>query len=170
MEDVVQIRVGRHVTGIIGLKTALAETAEQCRDMPPGQVAKVLLEKLSQNNYIPQSVAADYEKAFLTAYLQYLGLPVTEPFSRELQIKVLGPGCPQCERLEKEIMDVMAETGITADLAHVRDIAEIGRYGVMGTPALVINGRVKAVGSVPPREKLKLLLQQASQASIAQDE
>lgn len=170
MEDVVQIRVGRHITGIIGLKTALVETAEQCRDMPPDKVAKVLLAKLSQNNYIPQSVASDYEKAFLTAYFQHLGLPVTESSSRELQIKVLGPGCPQCERLERDIMDVMAETGIKADLEHVRDIAEIGRYGVMGTPALVINGRVKAVGSVPPREKLKMLLRQASQASIAQDE
>jgi protein-disulfide isomerase len=43
---------------------------------------------------------------------------------------------------------------LSADLEHVRDVKEIGRYGVMGTPALIINGRVKCVGSVPPREKI----------------
>lgn len=163
MEDVVQIRVGRHITGIIGLKKALAEAAVQCREMPRERIGKVLLEKLSGSNYIPQSVASDYEKAFLIAYLKHVGLPADEAPPEGLQIKVLGPGCPQCERLEKDIMDVMAETGITADLEHVRDLAEIGRYGVMGTPALVINGRVRAVGRVPSREKLRTLIQQASE-------
>ena len=51
-------------------------------------------------------------------------------------------------------MQVMNETGIIADMEHVRDIKEIGRYGVMGTPALIINGKVKSVGKVPPRASL----------------
>jgi protein-disulfide isomerase len=51
-------------------------------------------------------------------------------------------------------MEVLAEMDLSADLEHVRDIKEIGRYGVMGTPALIINGRVKCVGSVPPRDKI----------------
>ncbi|MBC8458518.1 MAG: thioredoxin family protein [Deltaproteobacteria bacterium] len=78
-----------------------------------------------------------------------------------MQIKVLGPGCVQCDRLEQELMLVMAEAGILADIEHVRDIKEIGRYGVMGTPALLINGQVKSVGKVPPKNKLKEWLKEA---------
>ncbi|MCF8142407.1 MAG: thioredoxin family protein [Deltaproteobacteria bacterium] len=71
-----------------------------------------------------------------------------------MQIKVLGPGCVQCDRLEQDLMQVMSETGVMADIEHVRDIKEIGRYGVMGTPALLINGRVKSVGKVPLKSKM----------------
>ena len=59
-------------------------------------------------------------------------------------------------------MAVMAEAGVVGALDHVRDLTEIGRYGVMGTPALVINGKVKAVGSVSPRAKLKAWIVQAA--------
>jgi len=52
-------------------------------------------------------------------------------------------------------MEVLAEMSLSADLEHVRDIKEIGRYGVMGTPALVINGKVVCVGTVPAKEKIK---------------
>lgn len=51
-------------------------------------------------------------------------------------------------------MAVMAEMNLAGDIEHVTDISEIGRYGVMGTPALVINGKVKSVGRVPPRTKM----------------
>ena len=55
----------------------------------------------------------------------------------------------------------MTEMNMPADLEHVTDITEIGSYGVMGTPALVINGEVKAVGSVPPKPKLRKWLREA---------
>jgi hypothetical protein len=55
----------------------------------------------------------------------------------------------------------MAETGTVADLEHVTDIKEIGRYGVMGMPALLVNGQVKSVGKVPPKNKLKEWLTEA---------
>ncbi|MBN1104161.1 MAG: thioredoxin family protein [Deltaproteobacteria bacterium] len=79
-----------------------------------------------------------------------------------MEIKVLGPGCAQCDRLEQELMSVMSESGIAADVEHVRDIKEIGKYGVMGTPALIINGKVKSVGKVPPRSKLKEWLSESN--------
>ena len=68
---------------------------------------------------------------------------------------MLGHGCARCDRLEQELIQVMAETGIMAGIEHVRDLKEIGKYGVMGTPALLINGMVKSVGKVPPTNKLK---------------
>ena len=49
----------------------------------------------------------------------------------------------------------MAETNLSADLDHVTDIKEIGRYRIMGTPALIINGKVMPVGRVPPKGKIK---------------
>ncbi|MBW2050131.1 MAG: thioredoxin family protein [Deltaproteobacteria bacterium] len=79
-------------------------------------------------------------------------------------IKVLGPGCVQCDRLDQELMQAMAEEGIMADMEHIRDIKEIGKYGVMGTPALIINGKVKSVGKVPPINKLKEWLKEAQDA------
>ncbi|MBW2093353.1 MAG: thioredoxin family protein [Deltaproteobacteria bacterium] len=78
-----------------------------------------------------------------------------------MEIKVLGPGCAQCDRLEKELIEVMAETNVIADVEHIRDIKEIGKYGIMGTPALLINGDVKSVGKVPPKTKLIEWLNQA---------
>ncbi|MBN1276133.1 MAG: thioredoxin family protein [Deltaproteobacteria bacterium] len=80
-----------------------------------------------------------------------------------MNIKVLGPGCAQCDRLEQELIQVMAETGILADIEHIRDIREIGKYGVMGSPALIINGDVKSVGNIPPKTKIIEWLRKADE-------
>jgi small redox-active disulfide protein 2 len=162
MSEVVQIMVGRHMTGIIGLKEALDEAVRVCRGQGDEQVGAVLTDLLSRRNYIPPAAAQIYVEAFVREYKKRVGLPVADAAVEGLQIKVLGRGCPQCERLTQEVMEVMAETGITGDLAHVKDLAEIGRYGVLGAPALVIDGEVKAVGSVPPKSKIKAWIEQAA--------
>jgi small redox-active disulfide protein 2 len=150
------------MTGIIGLTVALDAAVEQCDGMADEQVATVLVDLLSKRNYIPDAAAELYAEAFLREYKKHVGLPVTESGAEGLQIKVLGRGCPQCERLAQEVMEVMAETGITGDLEHVKNLAEIGRYGVLGAPALVIDGEVKTVGSVPPKSKIKAWIEQAA--------
>lgn len=162
MEEVTQIRIGKHVTGIIGLTAALDETAAHCAGMPDDQVAERLLEILSQHNYVESKFRDIYAQAFLREYKKHIGEPAPESINRGLEIKVLGMGCPQCDRLEQEVMAAMSETGIAGELEHVRHPAEIGRYGVMGSPALIINNAVKAVGSVPPREKIKAWIMQAA--------
>ncbi|OPX38232.1 MAG: hypothetical protein B1H12_03000 [Desulfobacteraceae bacterium 4484_190.2] len=78
-----------------------------------------------------------------------------------MEIKILGPGCVQCDGLEQTLMQVMAEINLIADIEHVRDIKEIGKYGVMGSPALLINGKVKSVGKVPHKAKIKEWLTEA---------
>ena len=75
-----------------------------------------------------------------------------------MEIKVLGSGCANCNKLEKMVMEVLNELNEKAEVAHVRDFKEIASYGVMRTPALVINGQVKFAGLVPPRDKLKELI------------
>jgi thiol-disulfide isomerase/thioredoxin len=109
---------------------------------------------LGKRNYIPDKVKESDAKAFLREFKKFLGKPFEEETPEGIQVKVLGPGCAQCDRLEQELMQVMAETEILAGVKYVQDIKEIGRYGVMGTPALIINGKVKSVGSVPPKNKL----------------
>jgi hypothetical protein len=65
-------------------------------------------------------------------------------------------------RREHEVMAVLAENNIDAELEHLSDPASIVRFGVMGTPALVNNCKVKIVGSVPTRDKIKAWLDQVA--------
>jgi len=150
--------------GIMGLKTVMEEMAEEYGDRPDQEVVETLLNRLGKRNYIPEKVKENYGKAFLREFKKFQGKPYEDEVQEGLVIKVLGPGCVQCDRLDQELMQAMAEEGIMADMEHIRDIKEIGKYGVMGTPALIINGKVKSVGKVPPINKLKEWLKEAQDA------
>ncbi|UCF86416.1 MAG: thioredoxin family protein [Desulfobacteraceae bacterium] len=139
----------------------MEEVAQEYGDKTDREVQEELLNRLCKRNYIPEKAREEYEQSFLREFKKFLGKPFEEEGPAGLEIKVLGPGCVQCDRLEQELMQVMAETEIMADIEHIRDIKEIGRYGVMGTPALLINGKVKSVGKVPPINKLKDWLKEA---------
>jgi small redox-active disulfide protein 2 len=69
-------------------------------------------------------------------------------------IKVLGKGCAKCDALEKLVREVLAESGVAATVEKVSDIREIAKSGVFSTPALVVDGVVKSVGSVPSRKEI----------------
>ena len=71
-----------------------------------------------------------------------------------MDIKILGPGCVNCQKVEKLVRDVVAETGAEADIEKVSDIMKIAQYGVFGTPAVVVDGVVKSVGKIPKREEI----------------
>ena len=75
-----------------------------------------------------------------------------------MHIKVLGPGCANCVRLEERTRAALAELGRDADVEKVTDYEEMLRYGVMQTPALVIDGEVVLSGKVPTARKLRTLL------------
>jgi len=64
-------------------------------------------------------------------------------------------GCHNCDRMEQDVREVLAELKMPGDLSHVTDPAEIAKYGLMGVPALVINGRVVCVGTLPDRNRIK---------------
>ncbi len=74
------------------------------------------------------------------------------------KILVLGPGCPKCEKLKKDVESVVRELGLEAEIGKVSDISEMMQYGVMSTPALVVDGEVKVVGKVPSVAELKKML------------
>ena len=71
-----------------------------------------------------------------------------------MEIKVLGPGCPKCQQVEKLVKEVVAEAGIEASVDKVTDTMEIAGYGVFGTPAVVIDGHVKSVGKIPEKKEI----------------
>ncbi len=155
MTNIVQIRVGKYKTGIIGLDDALKEIAEGNRHLTDQEIGTLLLEKLSRKNYIPSKAADLYQVSFLKEYKKFIGLPVSDNPFPGLEIKVLGAGCPSCDQLEQNLMALIEEIGIEADLEHIRDFKRISQYGVMALPAVVINGQVKVLGSVPSKAKLK---------------
>ena len=159
--DVTQISVGGHRTGIMGLKPILEEVARDFAARPEQEIKAALMERLGRSNNIVPSAKAAYEAAFFREYKKFIGEPMPEDPAGPIQIKVLGPGCPSCDKLEQDLMAVMAELNLSADLDHVRDVKEIASYGVMGNPALVINGKVVAVGRVPSKSQLKDWLQTA---------
>ncbi|KPL18415.1 MAG: hypothetical protein AMJ92_08110 [candidate division Zixibacteria bacterium SM23_81] len=72
-----------------------------------------------------------------------------------MTIRILGPGCMNCQRLASETMSAVAELQLAADVEHVRDPVAISRYGVLATPTLIINGQIRSSGRVPSREKIK---------------
>lgn len=161
--DIAQIKIDGQSVGIIGLKNVIEEMAEVYAEKNDDEIKTELLNRLTQRNYIPDHAKKRYGQALVREFRKFLGQPYEEDSSERLEIIVLGPGCAQCDRIEKEVMEILSEMNLAADMKHERDIKEIGRYGVMGMPALLINGEVMSVGKVPPKEKMKEWLKKAQE-------
>ena len=163
-EKITQINIAGNPTGIIGLKKVLNEVSEEAADRSDSEIGHALVNRLAQRNYIPDRVKPVYRNALLREFHRFIGKPIEEltlNSTDPMSIRLLGPGCPNCDRIEREIFEVLSELNLVADFEHVRDLLEIGQYGVMGTPALVINGKVIASGSVPPKAQLKIWIERA---------
>ncbi len=154
-DDIIQIKVGKHSVGIMGFTIVMETMSVEYAEKSNSEIMTELLNRLSKKNYIPNNAKESYGKAFLREFKKTIGKPFDEEPPEGLQVKVLGPGCAQCDRLEQDVFEVLSEMNLFADVDHVRDIKEIGTYGVMGTPALIINGKVMAVGKVPTKAKMK---------------
>jgi len=72
-----------------------------------------------------------------------------------MRIAVLGTGCPKCRQAKENVRAALAETGRQAEVAEIKDLKAIADYGVMLTPAVVVDGEVKISGRVPPVELIK---------------
>ena len=75
-----------------------------------------------------------------------------------MKLEILGTGCPKCTRLEELTRTAASELGIEAEIIKVKDIKKIMEYGVMMTPALVVDGTVKSSGKVPSVEEIKKMI------------
>lgn len=75
-----------------------------------------------------------------------------------MDIKILGTGCSKCKTLEKNTREAVESLNIQATITKVEDIMEIIQFGVMTTPALVVNGKVEIKGRIPSVEEIKIIL------------
>lgn len=75
-----------------------------------------------------------------------------------MKIQILGPGCARCQRLAATAEEAARALGLDYELSKVTDLQEIMSFGVMFTPALVVDGQVKIAGKVPSLEEVKKLL------------
>ena len=79
-----------------------------------------------------------------------------------MRVKVLGPGCARCKRLQELTREAAAEAGIPVEIEHVTDTARILDYPIISTPGLVIEEEVKMSGRLPRREEILAWLKEAA--------
>jgi len=75
------------------------------------------------------------------------------------KIQVLGPGCPKCRKLAENAQVAADQHELDFEVEKVTDINEIMKFGVMMTPALAVDGQVKAVGKVPSPDEIRQMLE-----------
>jgi len=134
-DDVTQMKVNQQSVGMIGLKQVMEEMAAEWAHRSDSDVRAELIRGVSRKNYIPEHAKDAYGKALFRELNKVLGRP--------------------CEGLERDVVEVAAEMSLAAAIEHVRDMKVIARYGVMGTPALVVNGKVVSVGTVPSKTRIR---------------
>ena len=153
-----QLRIGRATVGLLGLDVALSRLLAD----PPvdrREAVERLFRAVSEQNYIPPGREDLYREALAGEYDR-----LTAGREREdagLTIRILGPGCVSCNNLQTMVIEIMAEMGVAADVFQIHDLDEIGRFGVLQTPALVINGQLKSAGRLPPRSRIEEWIREA---------
>jgi small redox-active disulfide protein 2 len=161
-DDYSLIRVGEDQVGVRGLRGAIEEIAQTHGDKTDEEVQQALLDYLSEKNYIASSARDEYAEAFVREFRKFLGQPYEDVSGDHLTIVVLGPGCSQCDRLERSVKEVLGELRLRVSVEHVTDIKEMAKYGFVRTPALAINGKIVAMGTVPSAKKIREWLTAAS--------
>ena len=159
METLTQktIKIGNVTVGLLGLDIALVELSG--KDISEDEAVNYLYEQVSKKNYIPKQAVEPYKEALLREYRRYHKLDSSE--EQGISIRVLGRPCVVCNKLKLTLIDILQEKNVAADIEDIQDLDEIWRYGVIKTPALIINGKVKSAGVHPPRVQLEKWIEEA---------
>lgn len=145
------IKIDGKPIGLFGFELAVSKVKalSEKKNLTPKEAAKELFETLKKKNYIPDAKKNAYLKAF-EDYFQ--GSKDTNAVKI---IRILGPGCVGCNKLESVVMEVLSENNIAADIFHVTDKDEILRFGVTKTPALIIDEKVVSAGKIPSKAQIQ---------------
>jgi small redox-active disulfide protein 2 len=153
------LRVGQATIGLIGLDVALGKILARLEADEDAAVTELLAE-IGKHNYIPDSARANYREALTREYRRHRQGEAAA--ASHLSIRILGPGCVSCNRLNTLIFDILQELDLAADIEQIHDLDEIWRLGVTMTPALIINGQVKSSGKMPSRSTVEAWLREAA--------
>lgn len=77
-----------------------------------------------------------------------------------MKIEVLGPGCPRCMATMQIVKKVVDKLGIKAEIEHVHDVVKFIERGVMMTPAVAVNGKVKIEGKIPTEDDIEKMIKE----------
>ncbi|KQC10313.1 MAG: hypothetical protein APR62_02045 [Smithella sp. SDB] len=154
-DEVKQILIDGQLVGIIGLSDIIKNMIKSQKGKSDEEIKINLLNEIIVNNYVPQAAKDSYRKALLREFKIAQGLPLVEEPSQGLNITFLGIGCHRCNELENDVRDLISEMKIAANLNHITDLKELAKYGLLDSPALLINNKVLSVGEVPPKSKIR---------------
>ena len=87
--------------------------------------------------------------------------PIEDKGVKNMNIKVLGPGCARCQNLEKTVREVVAALKLDIQVEDIKDMKQIMQYGILSTPGLVINEKVVMSGKVPTKAEIERLIMNA---------
>jgi len=145
------IKIGTTAIGLMGLDIALNKALAQ--KMGLDEAAVFVFEQIKNQNYIPAGLEKKYTKAIGTEYKKLLG--VEDGQNDSLVVRIFGTGCLVCNSIHAMVIDAMMRAGVAADIEMIDDPDEIGRHGILATPAIMINNRVKIAGSQPTPAQLE---------------
>ncbi len=153
------LKIGKASIGLIGLDIALNKALAE--DIDSSEAAEYLFRAIKGKNYIPPGMVNEYKTALEREYRKLLGEEtVTDD---DLIIRIFGTGCITCNSLRDAVINAMMEAHVAADIDMIHDPDEIGRHGVLATPALMINGSIKIAGIHPTPVQLKEWLLEAAE-------
>lgn len=98
------------------------------------------------------------EKAKTCCHCDTSDIQKAEVIKQTNGIKILGSGCAKCNALEKSVRSAVTEIGIDLEIEHITDFAQIASYGIMTTPALVLDDKVVSYGKVLSVDEVKIIL------------
>ena len=145
------IRLGAVSIGLIGLDQALNRIAPL--NLDEELAADLLLSEIRRRNYIPPGREGEYRQALRREYRLHLQREERE--HPALEVRIYGPGCVSCNSLQGMVMEILDKMQVPAAIEQIHDPDEIGRAGVLHTPALVLNGRLKSSGLLPTRAQVE---------------
>lgn len=149
------IKIGTTSIGLVGLDIALNKAFAE--KMSIDEAAAFIFNRVKDQNYIPTGLEKQYIDAIGHEYKKLLGLESGK--DNNLVIRIFGTGCVVCKSIHAMVIDAMMRAGVAADIEMIDDPDEIGRHGILSTPAIMINGQVKIAGSQPTPIQLEEWLQ-----------
>jgi len=151
------LKIGKATVGLVGIDVALNRVLRE-PSLSTEDGAEQVFAEIEKKNYVPPAAVGDYKKAIRDEIALLRG--EREKTDNELVIRVLGHGCVSCNNLQQTAIEIVSDLGIAADVLQVHDPDEMGRFGVVNSPALVINNDLKCEGRLPSRAEVEAWLRE----------